>query len=103
VFEPTSRYFTLETATLTDADGRVIAYKRRRFLPQPESLPVLVEVAVVPGDRLDLIAARTLGDPEQFWRLADANGAMSPSDLAGELAGEPVRALRVPAPQVQGV
>jgi hypothetical protein len=102
MFEPTSRYFNLETAKLTDADGRVIAYKRRRFLPQPESLPVLVEVAVAPGDRLDLITARTLGDPEQFWRIADANGAMSPSELTGEPDGEPGRALRVPAPQVQG-
>ena len=33
MFDPTSRYAAIETATLTDADGRVIAYERRRFLP----------------------------------------------------------------------
>ncbi len=35
----------------------------------------------MPGDRLDTIAARTLGDPLLFWRLADASGAMNPDDL----------------------
>ena len=36
----------------------------------------------MPGDRLDLITARTLGDPEQFWRICDANDALDPDDLA---------------------
>ena len=31
-------------------------------------MQVLAEVAVEPGDRLDLIASRVLGDPEHFWR-----------------------------------
>jgi hypothetical protein len=35
----------------------------------------------VQGDRLDNLAARYLGDPEQFWRLCDANGAMRPDEL----------------------
>lgn len=95
MFEPASRYYTLETATLTTPDGRVIAYKRRRFLPRGEDMPLLVEVTVTEGDRLDLITARTLGDPEQFWRLADANNAMNPFDLVAE----PGCILRVPVPQ----
>ena len=96
MFEPTSRYYNVETATLTAQDGRVIAYKRRRFLPQGEEMPLLVEVTVTEGDRLDLITARTLGDPEQFWRVCDANNAMNPV----ELTDEPGMTLRVPVPQV---
>jgi nucleoid-associated protein YgaU len=94
VFEPTSRYYAIEQATLTTPDGRIIAYKRRRFLPQGRAMLLLVEVTVTQGDRLDLITARTLGDPEQFWRIADANDAMNPFDLT-ELG----RTLRVPVPQ----
>jgi nucleoid-associated protein YgaU len=95
MFEHTSRYYNIETATLTLADGRVVAYKRRRFLPQAESLQVLAEVTVSQGDRLDLITARTLGDPEQYWRICDANEAMNPPDLTDE----PGEVLRVPVPQ----
>ena len=96
MFEHTSRYYALETATYIAPDGRAIAYKRRRFLPQGREMPLLVEVGVVQGDRLDLIAARTLGDPEQFWRVCDANDAMNPS----ELTAEPGRTVRVPVPQL---
>ena len=95
MFEPTSRYYSLETATLTTADGGTVAYKRRRFLPQGEAMPLLVEILVAQGDRLDLSTARTLGDPEQFWRVCDANNAMNPTDLTEE----PGRTLRVPVPQ----
>ena len=96
MFEPDSRYYALETAELTTPDGRVIAYKRRRFLPQGEQMPLLVEVTVGDRDRLDLITARTLGDPEQFWRVCDANNAMNPADLTAETG----RTLRVPVPQI---
>ena len=48
-------------------------------------------------DRLDLICARTLGDPEHFWRICDANDAMNPFDLTGsDAVGQP---LRIPVPQ----
>ncbi len=98
MFEPTSRYAAIENAVLVSADGRGIPYKRRRFVPPAESLPLLVEVTVVQGDRLDLIAARTLGDPEQFWRVCDANSGMNPA----ELIAVPGRVLRVPVPQAEG-
>ena len=95
MFEPHSRYYNLETATYTTLDGGEIAYKRRRFLPDGETMPTLVEVAVTEGDRLDLITARTLGDPEGFWLVCDANNAMNPV----ELTEEPGTELRVPIPQ----
>lgn len=95
MFESTSRYYTLENATLTAPDGRVIAYKRRRFLPDGKNMPLLVEVTVTEGDRLDTITARTLGDPEQFWRICDGNNTMNPF----ELTAEPGSIVRVPVPQ----
>jgi hypothetical protein len=33
------------------------------------------------GDRLDLIAAKYLGDPLMFWLICDANGAIEPEKL----------------------
>lgn len=95
MFSSTSRYYPIETATYETADGDSIAYKRRRFPPQGEDLALLVEVTVKAGDRLDLIAARTIGDPEQFWRICDANNVLNPSDLE-----EAERTIRVPVPEV---
>jgi hypothetical protein len=95
MFEPTSRYAAIETATYRMADGREVVYKRRRFLPQGERLPLVQEITVTQGDRLDLIAARTLGDPEQFWQVCDANNAMNPVELTRE-AG---RVLRIALPR----
>lgn len=81
MFDPSSRYYALETATHLAEDGREIAYKRRRFLPRADELKVVAEITLVQGDRLDLIAARLLGDPLQFWRVCDANTALNPFDL----------------------
>jgi hypothetical protein len=47
-------------------------------------------------ERLDNITARDLGDPEQFWRLCDANNAMHPDGLTAE------EGRRLIIPVVQG-
>lgn len=96
MIDPGSRYAQLETAQMTLPDGRTVAYKRRRFLPQGHTLPVLTNVTVIDGDRLDLIADRTLGNALLFWQICDANNAMNPI----ELTAEPNQTLRVPIPQV---
>ncbi|MBA2302352.1 MAG: hypothetical protein H0W08_06915 [Acidobacteria bacterium] len=96
MFTSTSRYYSIANAT-TVWRRRTVVYKRRRLLPQGDEMPLLVEVTVIEGDRLDIITARTLGDPEQFWRVCDANNAMSPFDLTRENG----RTLRVPIPQAQ--
>jgi hypothetical protein len=98
VFDHTSRYAGIEVAVYAGPDGVEHPYVRRRFLPQGSSLALLAEVTVGQGDRLDLIAARTLGVAEAFWRIADANDAMDPYDLTAD----PGRILRVPVPQPQG-
>lgn len=95
MFDPNSRYARIPTAKLTLPDGRVVAYVKRRFLPQGEAMPVLAEVALQPDERLDQLTHRTLGDPEQSWRVCDANDAMDPTDLTRE----PGRRLRVPIPE----
>ena len=94
-FPPTSRYAGIEVATLQTSDGRTIAYLRRRFVPQPDRFSLLREHVVVAGQRLDHIAAQYLGDPEQFWRIADANGAIAPETMTDE-AGDIIR-ITLPA------
>lgn len=95
MFTPSSRYAKLPDLLYTGPDGRQRLYKGRRFLPQPQRLPSKGTVAVVAGDRPDLVAARAFGQSELYWRLADANGAMDPFALTAE----PGRRLRVPVPQ----
>jgi hypothetical protein len=99
MFDPNSRYYNLETAMLETPGGRQAAYKRRRFLPRAADLQTLAEVTVIEGERLDQITARTISDPEQFWRVADANQAMDPTDLTTE----PGRRLRVAIPRPEGL
>jgi hypothetical protein len=86
-FPAQSRYHDIEITTLKAGDGRTIAYLRRRFVPAPENLVTLQEHRVVEGDRLDLLAFRYLGDPELFWRIADANRALQPEELT-EVVGK---------------
>ncbi|MCC6729960.1 MAG: hypothetical protein IT208_11545 [Chthonomonadales bacterium] len=95
MFDPSSRYHALATSSVIGADGRPVAYVRRRFLPHGSRMQLLGQVIVQQGDRIDLVAARVAGDPEQFWRVADANDAMSPFDLTAETG----RRLRVAAPE----
>lgn len=81
MFDPNSRYVNLPTETLTLSDGSIAQYTSRRFLPQGGSMTTLQTITVIAGDRIDLVASRTIGDPEQFWRICDANNAMDPLDL----------------------
>jgi len=79
MFAPGSRYEQVKDASYTTGDGRAIRYKRLRPLPGPG--PAQSFHAVAQGDRLDLLAYGAYRDPEQFWRLCDANHALRPDDL----------------------
>ena len=88
MFEPTSRYYGIETVKMTvggDEGPRVISYKRRRIIPSGETMITLGEHTVTQGDRLDNLAARYVGDPEQFWRICDANDVLRPEELTEEI------------------
>ena len=52
-------------------------------MPQPgaPNYATINQYTVQQGDRLDLIAAKYLGDPLMAWLICDANGAMRPDDL----------------------
>lgn len=82
-FAPSSRYQSTPLATFVDAAGTEIVYLRRRFVPQTSSFALLRYHTVTAAERgrLDNVAATELGDPELFWRLCDANGALDPNEL----------------------
>jgi hypothetical protein len=94
-FPPTSRYHGIETTTLETATGKTIIYLKRRFVPPPERFALLQEHVVTEGERLDNVTAHYLGDPEQFWRVSDANAAMRPEELADTVG----RRLRITLPE----
>ena len=93
MFDPTSRYYNLPTATLTltGADGTPVEvrYLRRRFIPPADDRAILLEHTFSQGERLDNITARYLGDPTQFWRVCDANVVLRPEEL--EQVGRVIR------------
>lgn len=94
-FPVTSRYYGIEIASFETVTGQSIAYVRRRIVPPPENFTLLVEHTVVQGDRLDNITAKYLGDPEQFWRIADANNAVRPEELTDQIGAR----LRITLPE----
>jgi hypothetical protein len=95
MFSMTSRYFSIPTAKIETPGGETVVYVRRRFVPPPERFALLQEHTVTQGERLDNITAHFLGDPEQFWRICDANGAMRPEELTETIG----RKLRITLPE----
>jgi hypothetical protein len=95
LFAATSRYYALDTETLIRPDGTTVIYLKRRFVPSPDQFQLLQNHSVTQGERLDNIAAQFLGDPELFWRIADANGAMRPEDLVETVGAQ----LKITLPQ----
>jgi hypothetical protein len=98
MFQPTSRYYEIETVKMTvrnsRGEPRIVSYKRRRFVPSGATMTTLAEHTVAQGDRLDNLAARYVGDPEQFWRICDANNVLRPEELTEEVG----RAVRIGLP-----
>ena len=89
MFDANSRYasLTVKTLMVKQPDGglRPVRFVERRFLPASSAGTTLIEHSVVQGDRLDNITAKYLGDPTQFWRVADANESMRPEELTDEI------------------
>jgi hypothetical protein len=89
-FAPDSRYYGLDIAQWTRPDGQTLSYVRRRFIPPPQAFATQGEHRVEVGDRPDNLAARYLGDPQQYWRLCDGNGVIRPQELTDTI-GQRVR------------
>ena len=77
-----SRYAAVGENEITDERGRVVRYKKVRFIPETKARATH---AVRQGERLDHIAFRLYRDAERFWRICDANHALRPDDLVSEL------------------
>jgi len=78
-----SRYHGFSTLSYTGPDGQTVSYLARRIVPQPgaPNYATVSQHTVKQGDRLDLLAAKYLGDPLIFWLICDANGAIRPDQL----------------------
>jgi len=101
-FPTDSRYYGSTTLTYITPTGQAIAYLAPRIVPQPgaPNFATVAQHVVRQGDRIDLVAAKYLGDPLIFWLVCDANGAMDPF----ELVETPGTALNITTPQgVPGV
>ncbi len=83
MYAPGSRYARVPRAVFVDASGRSRPYTLLR--PFPAAAPAQQTYQLADGERLDLVAYRFFGDPEQFWRICDANATLRPDDL--ELVG----------------
>jgi hypothetical protein len=91
MFASGSRYERVSTAIHVDRNGVSRPYVLLR--PFPPSAPTRQLHEVTDFERLDLLAHRFFGDPEQFWRLCDASMELRPEDL--EVVGR-----RIPIPLV---
>ena len=94
-FSPNSRYYGLEVQSMETPNQGTVAYVKRRFIAQPESYQLIREHNVSENERLDNIAYQHLGDPEQFWRICDANAAMVPNELTDEIGNK----IRITLPE----
>jgi len=76
-----SRYEKVGELEMELADGRLVRYKRTRFVP---STPARRAHVVRGDDRLDLLAFSEYRDPERFWLICDAGDVLWPPDLLSE-------------------
>ena len=82
MFDPDSRYASQPQTVDVDDQGRPRPYVTLREVPQPvRPRPEDAYHVVVASDRLDRVAWQALGEPNLFWRLCDADGALHPDDL----------------------
>lgn len=91
----TSRYHDAEIGVHIQPDGTEVRYAKRRLLPPlSETEGETAPHTVSSGERPDQLAQRYLGDPAQWWRIADANPTLDPR----ELTAEPGREIEIPLP-----
>jgi len=101
-FPTDSRYYNSSTLSYTPPNGQAITYLAQRFVPQPgaPNFSTVARHTVRSADRLDLLAAKYLGDPLMYWLICDANGAIRPD----QLVETPGAVLNITMPQgVPGV
>lgn len=93
-FAANSRYAGSAGAYYTTPDGQVITYVARRVLPPPEIFTPLAWHRLSQSERVDMLAEQYYGDPEQYWRICDANRVYRPADTTTN----PDAVLLIPLP-----
>ncbi len=84
MFTKISRYYKVPDVAVPDAQGRVLASKDLRLLPEVTGT---FRHRVQAGDRLDHLAHKYYSQPLQWWHICDANPEfLSPLALLGEEA-----------------
>lgn len=81
-FDENSRYRDAGIALFQPGpEAPPMPYVKRRFIAQRRDIPIAAEVMIHAGDRPDLLAARVLGEPLLYWRVADANAVLDAAEL----------------------
>jgi len=89
MFDRDSRYSKLKPITVNGPNGTPVRIVPIRFIAA--ATPVIAR-RIKQGDRPDLLAYEFFKEPQLFWRIADANEVMRPSELTatlGALTGIP--------------
>lgn len=84
-FASNSRYYGVPLARyIPPGDENGVPYVLRRFIPQARAITIAFEHIVQSGERPDSLANTTLGDPELYWRICDANAVIDPFEVTDE-------------------
>ncbi len=94
IFPPNSRYYSARIRQRVTADGAVETFVGRRIIPATSRYRPLDHYRTPTNDRIDRVANRFYGDPEQYWRICDANGDVDPARAAAPEG----RLLLIPMP-----
>ena len=82
MFSKLSRYYKVPNVTVPDAQGRVLASKDLRLLPQVNGT---FKHTIQASDRLDHLSCKYYDQPVQWWQICDANPEfLSPLALLGD-------------------
>jgi hypothetical protein len=91
---PNSRYARQVVQVFTGPDGEVVPYIGRRVIPVMDRYQVLDRHRTLTAERVDQVADDFYGDPQQYWRICDANGVERPAETCEPVA----RLLVIPSP-----
>lgn len=83
-FALSSRYAGLVLRRRTAADGIVQTFLPRRIVPPPGRFTAFGQRRLSGSERIEDIASEAYGDPELYWRIADALPLEDPADLLGQ-------------------
>jgi hypothetical protein len=93
-YSESSRYRDVALTTLTLADGSVVAYGKRRFIPPRRDIAIAAMHLVRGGERPDLLAHQAYRQALLQWRIGDGNAVIDLFELTDTLGAR----VSVPVP-----